>query len=247
MSRIFSLPSTILFLTVQLSFAQNKLEILNGFDSLPISQRTIHETGAAFSTIQNAPITLNTCKKKANNCENRAGFGYVVLNKLGFKPINFWIFKEGLIDGFKDVGGLRWDAKTTYCKTIYWKYHVGAGVIINSEKGLDTLIFDPWTQGKLTTLKEWALSFYKPNSNRTVFAFPVLDNHFYFPTSRQGKLMTSRESWQLYLDRGNANQMYCGLCGIKSNRKCGKNRFKGAINSKREEIIKYLKDNGINL
>ena len=245
MKKYLFIPAAILFLTVQSSFAQNKLEILKGFDSLKVSQKTIQEANAAFKIIQNAPISLNTCKKKANNCENRAEFGYFVLNKLGFKPINFWIFKEGLIEGNKDIGGLEWDTKTTECKTLYWKYHVATGIIISTDKGLDTLIYDPWTQGKLTTLREWSLSFYKPNAIRTVFAFPVIDNYFYFPITRKGKLMTTRESWQINLDT-DANQMYCGLCGITPNKKCEKNRFKGEISTKREEIIKYLKDNGIN-
>lgn len=245
MKKYFFISVAILVFNVKGLLAQSKLEIIKGFDSLMISEKTIQEANKAFEIIRNAPITLSTCKQKANNCENRAEFGNFVLNKLGFKPINFWIFKEGLIDGYTDIGGLEWDTGTKECKTLYWKYHVAAGIIITTDKGSDTLVYDPWTQGKLTTLRDWSLSFYKPNSARIVFAFPVIDNYFYFPTTPEGKLIITKEAWQINLDI-DANQMYCGLCGITPNRKCKKNRLSSEIRAKRETIVMYLKDNGIN-
>jgi hypothetical protein len=226
---------------VEQLLSNNKLELLNGFDTFQTSDKTLDQANEAFEIISNAPIASTTCKEKANNCENKAAFSSYILNKLDFKPINFWIFKEGLIENRKDIGGLAYDTKTKKCKTLFWQYHVAAGIIINT----DTLIFDPWTQGELVSLRKWALSFYEVNTGRTAFVLPVLGNYFYFPTTQEGKLITTKQQWQNNIDI-DSNQMYCGLCGITPNKKCNKKKFKEKISSQKEAITKYLSDKGIN-
>lgn len=246
---MYNLKTFVLFISVLFISemnAQNHLKLIQSFDSISLSEKTLTEANLAFSIIENAPIEFKNCKEVANNCENRAEFGNHVLKQLGFKPINFWIFKEGLIEGFNELGGLEYTSKTTDCKTLFWKYHVASGIVINTDQGLDTLIFDPWTQGKLVTLREWSLSFFKPNANRTVFAFGVLDNYYYFPTTNKGKLITTEDQWQAYVDK-DSFQMFCGLCGITPNKKCLKSRHKAEIEKTRQEIIKYLALNNITI
>lgn len=223
---------------VQVGMAQNKMELINSFDKLEVSFNSLSELNRAYEIISEAPIALNTCKEKANNCENRAEFSHFVLSKLGFKAINFWIYKEGLIENQEDVGCLEFDTRTN-CKKLFWKYHVAAGVLIQNGGKTDTFVIDPWTQHRLTTLKEWSVSFFRPGSNRTVFVFPVIENYYYFPVTAKGKLMTAKEAWSAYIDK-DTSQMYCGLCGITPNRKCNKKRFKEEINKKKLEIDDYL-------
>ena len=236
-----------LFLAILISFfysssAQN-LQILQSFDEFNISKKTIVEAEKAFSLIKNAPIPQNTCKEKANNCENRAAFSNFVLKQLGFEPINFWIFKESLISE-SDFGNLVFDTKTSECKKLFWGYHVASGVKLNMENGTEFFVFDPWTQTKLVKLSEWSLGFLNNDKNRTAFVFPVKDNYYYFPIDEKGKLLTTKDDWYKFLDT-DSNQMYCGLCGITPNKKCSKNRFKNNIQKKKLEIVKYLSENNI--
>lgn len=220
--------------------AQHTMQVVKSFDTPEISAKTIADAQKAYDIISNAPIVLDSDKKIANNCENRAEFGFTVLSKMGFKPVNFWIYKEGYFED--DKGGLEYN---TGRKIVHWRYHVAAGIIIPSESGYDTLIYDPWTQHKLTSLKAWATSFFIAAKPRKVFVFSVTDNYYFFPTNNN-KLVTSKEDWNLYKD-SNLSQMYCGLAGITPNGKCSKKRFRDDINDARNTILAYLYKHGIML
>lgn len=226
--------------------SQNNKVILESFNTIEKSNKTMEEANQAFQIIANAPISKKKRKHKINNCENKAGFASLILKNLGFKPINFWIFKEGLIKGEDNKGGLYYDKKRCQCKkSASWGYHVGAGVILNTPEGLDTLIFDPWTYSKLVSLDEWSLSFFRQSSGRTIYIFPVSKNYRFYPTENE-KLITDENKWEKFLDKDD-NQMYCGLCGITPNSKCSKKRFRKRIKAKRNQILNYLKQNGVEL
>jgi hypothetical protein len=247
----------IIFLTlitkVELSHGQNNYQLINSFDAVQVSEKTLEDVNAAYKIIENAPIYLRTKKEKANNCENRAEFNFYVLEKLGFKPINFWIFKEGLIEPKYNTAklvtgsnGLAFNTKVGRKPMVYWGYHVATGVIIQNNGKNDTLIFDSWTQGKITNLKDWSLSFFQEPNGRIIYVLPVIGLYKFYGTTAIGQLSTQKSDWSKNIDN-DFNQMYCGLCGITPNKKCNKNRFKDDINNKKDALLKYLKDNGIDL
>ncbi|WP_293304108.1 protein-glutamine glutaminase family protein [Pedobacter sp. UBA5917] len=250
--------SIILLLSVSIlimghSYAQNSMATLPTFDSLFISPKTVAEAGQAFDLIKNAPIFLSSKREKANNCENRAEFTYFVLEKMGFKPINFWIFKEGLVEPkystareVRRSNGLAFNTSTSGRDMVFWGYHVAAGLIVQNGMHPDTLVFDPWTQGKLTTLKQWSTSFFQEPAGRTVYIFPVTGQYRFYGTTTIGQVSNMKEDWIKNLDT-DFNQMYCGLCGITPNEKCSKARFRNTILAKKEEISAYLRSKKISL
>lgn len=233
--------------------AQNNLKTLDGFDSLNVSLKTMDDVKAAFDIIQKAPIYLLSKKEISNNCENRAEFAFYVLEKLGFHPINFWIFKEGLVEKeyntpelVNNSKGLAFNTSLTGRSMVYWRYHVAAGAIIENNGKRDTIVMDPWTQGKITTLKDWALSFFVEPRGRTVYVFPVLGLYSFYGTTDIGQLSMVKVEWDKNLD-ADFNQMYCGLCGITPNGKCDRPRFRKVILAKKEEIQNYLRAKNVEI
>ncbi len=245
------IPSIFLLLIICTEIsAQNKMQMIKGFDNIAVSQKSMSDANAAFQIIKGAPIHLTNKTEMANNCENRAEFAFSVLTKLGFKPVNFWIFKEGLVEttyttakAVKKSNGLAFNTHLGSKPYVFWGYHVASGIILDNNGQNDTLIFDPWTQGGFVTLKQWALSFFQEPTGRTVYAFPVTGLYRFYGTTGIGQLSKEKADWTN--TDNDLNQMYCGLCGITPNAKCDNPRHQAEIKDKRTEIIKYLKDKGI--
>jgi len=213
---------------------QNRLVLLKSFDTLQASGRTMSEAQAAFHMIEQAPVCNDSRTEKANNCENRAELACHILEAAGFKPINFWIFKEGLVEAqfrtkeaVKRSNGLAFNTGIGKQPYVFWRFHTAAGVIM----GRDTLIFDPWTQHKLVLLREWSTSFFIEKSGRTAYVLPVTGQYSYFGTTKTGQLSLDKNIWLRKLDK-DFNQMYCGLCGFISNKACNKRRNKKRSQSK---------------
>lgn len=239
--------SFILTVVSYTAHAQNTLKNIASFDSLYVSAKNMDEVKNAYGIIEKAPIYLTSRKEMANNCENRAEFTFYVLEKMGFKPINFWIFKEGLVDPkyntsrlVRNSNGLAFNTHTSGRPMVYWGYHVAAGLILDNNGHRDTIVFDPWTQGKITTLKSWSTSFFEEPKGRTVYVFPVTGQYRFYGTTDIGQVSNLKEDWAKNLDT-DFNQMYCGLCGITPNEKCGRSKFKNTILAKKTEIVAYLK------
>ncbi len=231
--------------------AQNRRQLLNSFDSLFVSDKTLAEADTVFQLIAKAPIATKTKKEKANNCENRAEFAFYVLEKQGFRPINFWIFKEGLVESKYNTSklvsksnGLVFNTKIGSKPLVYWGYHVATGIILENNGLRDTLVFDPWTQGKLVDLPTWSLSFFNQPGGRTIYIFPVTGLYKFYGTTSIGQLSTNKSNWEKNLDT-DFLQMYCGLCGITPNSQCQKSKYKSTISQKRLEIKNYLDKYGI--
>ncbi|RYG15160.1 MAG: hypothetical protein EOO07_16030 [Chitinophagaceae bacterium] len=175
------------------------------------------------------------------------------MSKLGFKPVDFWLLKEGLVEPqydtprkVKNSDPLCYTPVSSTDVLGCWGYHVAAGVQIEVDGQAQIMIIDPWTQGKLTTLNEWALSFFAQKSGRTAYVFPVKDNYKFYGSNGTGQISYSKKDWEENLDDDN-NQLYCGLCGITPNEKCEKKKFGKEISDKRAEIQAYLKTHGIEL
>jgi hypothetical protein len=161
----------------------------------------------------------------------------MVLEKLGFEPVSYWLFKEELIEGQPSSDGLFFTP--TGCKNVVWGYHVAAGVLIQDREETKIYILDPWTQTTFVTIEQWATSFFLPESKRTAFVFPVLGNYYFYPTEHK-KLQITKASWDPFRDEDEV-QMYCGLCGVTPNAKCGKSRNIQKAMVKKQEIANYLK------
>ncbi len=231
--------------------SQNRLEVLKSFDDFGNSNKTIKEANEAMKLIQNAPILLRTKKEIANNCENRAQFAYLVLNELGFEPINYWVLKESLIeDKYSSSRAIRKSKLLTYNSNkgkVHWGYHVATGIILNVDGNDRIYIYDPWTQkGRLVLLEKWALSFFQESSGRIAYVFPVRGLYKFYGTKLNGKMSYQKSDWIKNEDNG-LNQMYCGLSGVTPNRKCSKRRFRNRISKKKSEIFSYLSRYEINI
>lgn len=232
---------------------QNILKRLEPFDTVEVSNKTKKDIDSAFEIVKNAPIFFKNKKQIANNCENRSQFVYLVLEKLGFKPVNFWLFKEGLVENkytttsdVKKSIGLTYNTKIGRKPNVFWGYHVATGVIVNDDDKKKIYIFDPWTQDVLVSLKAWSLSFFGTQTNRTAYVLPVNGLYKYYGTKELGQVSLLKDKWQENLDESK-NQMYCGLAGITPNHKCEKKRFRRKILNKKVEIELYLKNYGISL
>ena len=242
----FNLILLLFVLYTFIANSQNKLQIMESFDSIEVSSKSYEEAKNALKIIKEAPIFLGNKREIANNCENRAQFAYSILEKLGFSPANYWLFKEGLVEErfatakkVKRSTGLAYNTGIGRKPYVFWIYHVATGITIKRNGKEEVLIYDPWTQNKLVTLKEWSLSFYREKSGRTAYVMSVRGLYNYFGTNSIGQVSIDQNDWNKKIGSP-CNQMYCGLAGITPNKKCCKKRFHSRILAKKNEIDEYL-------
>jgi hypothetical protein len=225
------------------SAGQNRIVLLKSFDTLAVSGEPRADAAALFTLISQAPVGMSSKKEKANNCENRAELAYHILAAYGYKPVNFWLFKEGLVepgysnrDAVTRSKGLAFNTGIGKQPYVFWHFHVATGIVYHG----DTLIFDPWTQGKLVSLRQWALSFYKEAQGRTAYLFPVRGQYSYFGSTAKGQMNPDKAAWLPNID-SNYNQMYCGLCGFRNNKECNKRKHKPVIARKKQQVDAYIR------